>query len=322
MERPAQTLLVVQEGRGKVVVLSANDPTQRTEIVVGDKPHEIEVTPDGLTAFVSNFGLLEANYKVGTPGTTLSVIDIDHRRERARYHLPEGYTAPHGLKLRPPRHRELFTNTEIGKEAMVVFDAASGDIARTFPLPPGVHNFLFNADGSVLFAFTPKGEVLSLDAESGKLLGRATTGSPRGLAWTSDSHDLIVSGRNEILFLHPATLSIERRIADLGVGQVFYPQATPDGRFILAPAVLDGVVLVIDVKTGEVSHRIPTGSPLLFILSRDGRHAWISNVLVPAAMLGPNGVGREGGVTRLDLTTFSVTPIPGTPDANGLAVVG
>jgi DNA-binding beta-propeller fold protein YncE len=86
-------LLVVQEGLGKVVVISAADPTQRTEITVGDKPHEIEVTPDGHTAFVSNFGLLEANYQVGAPGTTISVIDIERRIERTRYKLPHGFTA-------------------------------------------------------------------------------------------------------------------------------------------------------------------------------------------------------------------------------------
>src|SRR5215510_10068132 len=75
----AETVLVVQEGLGKVVIFPALHPEQRTVISVGEKPHEIELTPDGRTAFVSNFGLLEANHKAGTPGTTISALDVDRR---------------------------------------------------------------------------------------------------------------------------------------------------------------------------------------------------------------------------------------------------
>src|SRR5437879_1262929 len=110
----AQTVLVVQEGPSDVVLFSAADPSHHITIKTGDKPHEIELAPDGRTAYVSNFGLLEANHKIGVPGTTISVIDIESHAERAQFRLPAGSTAPHGLKLRPPAHRELFTNAEEG----------------------------------------------------------------------------------------------------------------------------------------------------------------------------------------------------------------
>jgi DNA-binding beta-propeller fold protein YncE len=248
-----QTVLVVQEGLGKVVLFPATDPSRRIEIEVGEKPHEIELSADGRTAYVSNFGLLEGNYRVGTPGTTISVLDVERGVERGRFQLPPGATAPHGLKLRPPQYGELFTNAEEGSGDMVVFAADSGEVLRTFPLPPGVHNFLFDAGGSWLFAFTIQGEVCRIDPDSGRVTARAATGSPRGLAWTADSRHVMVSGRNEILFLDPVRLSVERRVSGLGVGQVFYPAATPDGRWILAPAILDGVVLAIDAATGAVA---------------------------------------------------------------------
>ena len=47
---------------------------------------------------------------------------------------------------------------------------------------------------------------------------------------------------------------------------------------------------------------------------------WISNVLVPAGLFGPDTKAREGGVVLLDLTTFTTTPVPGIPDTNGLAI--
>jgi DNA-binding beta-propeller fold protein YncE len=319
MTTAAYTVLVVQEGRGKVLTFSPDEALRRTVIEVGEKPHEIEVTPDGRTAFVSNFGLLEANYKVGTPGTTISVLDVERRVERGRFVLPPGFTAPHGLKLRTGEYRELFTNAEAGEEGMVVFDAESGAVLRTFPLPPGVHNFIFNEVGSVLFAFTMKGEVCRIDAESGRVEARVVTGSPRGLAWSADSRWLLVSGRNEILWLDPVSLSVERRMGNLGVGQVFYPMATPDRRWILAPAVVDGVLLAIDAANGAVVHRIETGSPLL-VAPGPGGKAWVSNVLVPGGMFGPQSPHREGGVVTLDLATFETGWIPDVPDANGLAL--
>jgi DNA-binding beta-propeller fold protein YncE len=232
--------------------------------------------------------------------------------------LPAGAAAPHGLKLRPPEYRELFTNAEAGNEGMIVLDADSGRVLRTFALPHGVHNFLFNADGTALFAYTTTNEVLRIDPDRGTVTASVNVVSPRGLAWTTDHSHLIVGGNHELLMLDPANLSSDSRLADLSVGQIFYPAVTPAGRWIFAPAVLDGVVLVVDGATGTVMHRVETGSPLQVI--PDGTHAWVSNVLIPPGMLGPNGEPRNGGVIVLDLTTFTTNPISQIPDANGIAV--
>ncbi len=315
-----RTVLVVQEGLGKVTAFDSATLRMTAEIAVDPKPHEIAVSSDGRTAYVSNFGWLEVNHKVGIAGKTISVIDVDRGIEKQRFVLPAGKAAaPHGIKLRPPQEQELFTNAEEG-DLMLVLSAASGQMLRSFPLPQNIHNFIFSDDGSMLFAFSTAGEVFRIRAQDGHVEAQRRVSSPRGLAWTADGSMLIVSGRGELEMLNPADLAVVRTLPNLPVHQIFYPASSPDGRFIFAPAVLDGIVLVLDAHTGQVTREIRTGSPLSVTIAPEGRTAWVSNVLVPDSMLPPDSAPRAGGVTELNLTTFEMKQVPGIVDANGLAV--
>jgi len=314
------TVLVVQEGLGRVTAFDSTTLRIAAEIPVDPKPHEIELSSDGRTAYVSNFGWLEVNHKVGIAGKTISVIDVARGMERQRFVLPAGKAAaPHGIKLRPPEEQELFTNAEDG-DLMLVLSAASGHLLRSFPLPPNIHNFVFSGDGSAFFAFATTGEVFRLGAQDGRVEAQTRVSSPRGLAWTADRSMLIVSGRGELKMLEPHNLAVVKSFPNLPVHQTFYPASSPDGRFILAPAVLDGVVLILDARTGDVVRQIKTGSPLSLVFAPSGRTAWISNVLVPDTMLPPGTPPRPGGVTELSLTTFETKQVPGIVDANGLAL--
>ena len=119
----AFSILAVEEMLGRVTILASADPRQRVSIPVGFKPHEIVVSADGKTAYVSNFGLNDADNRNGTPGDTVSVIDIENARVRTELHLPYGLKAPHGLGFRPQHSRELFVNAEQGDQMVVCLDS-------------------------------------------------------------------------------------------------------------------------------------------------------------------------------------------------------
>jgi DNA-binding beta-propeller fold protein YncE len=306
-QRPPYCVLVVEETLGRVTIFAADKPQNRVSIQVGYKPHEITVSPDGKTAYVSNFGLSDANNREGKAGSTITAIDIRSATVRQELRLPDAYKAPHGLGFRPHHETELFTNAEQGDE-MVVFDSNSAQVRRGFPLPSGVHNFVFSGDGSALFAFSPKGMIYRIDPDDGKEQASRDMGSPvRGISWMNGDEELIVSSMSEITILRGSDLSLVKKFQVSDSTQFFYSAETPDGRFIIAPAVFDGEVALLNTLDGNVYRRIHTGTPLRVMISPDAGWAYVTNV-------GP----VTNHLTVINLQSLNTADIPEIQDSNGL----
>ena len=305
---PPYSVVVVEEMLGRVTILESDDPTRRVSVAVGFKPHEVVVSPDGKTAFVSNFGLNDADNRDGIAGQTVTAVDIASATVRLELRLPNELRAPHGLGFRPLHGAELFTNAEQGDE-MVVFDGDDGHIKRTFPLPAGVHNFIFSKTGAQIFAFASRGVIYRLDADSGKIQGTRDLGIPvRGLAWTGDERYLLASVRGAIAILDKQSFATVRELPLPGTTQPFYSAATPDSRLILVPAVFDGEVTVFDARSGMTIRRFRTGTPLRVVMSPDPDLAYVANV-------SPRG----DEVSIIHLHSLEMTHITGLRDVNGLA---
>ena len=63
------TIIVVEYGANRVGFFDSNSGKRIGSVAVGLKPHEIELSTDGKTAYVSNFGISDYDYRIGTPGT-------------------------------------------------------------------------------------------------------------------------------------------------------------------------------------------------------------------------------------------------------------
>jgi hypothetical protein len=288
-------ILSVEEGPGRLSITSSKG-VRIAAIPTGERPHEVEVSADGRTAYVSQFGIADYDKRIGTPGTKVVRIDLRRRSVTGQYLLPDDLRGPHGVKLRPPHRRELFVNAEVGGDSMLVFDTRTGRLLRRFPLPNGTHNFVFSLDGATFFSFAGQEGVSKIDAVSGRVLAQTRLQSPvRGLD-IGRSGMVLAGAKREIVTLRADNLAVASRVRAPVAGQLFYVTQLRDGT-ILAPAVDGGVVFVpaygkppTFVRTGKVAiyaRQAPDG--LIYVSNVENRYL---SILTPAGAY----AGQIGGL--------------------------
>lgn len=251
-------LLVVQQPDAQVAIIHPKTKKVTAVIPTGFKPHEITCDPVSGLCFISDFGVEDYDTKLGTPGKTITVIDPIQQIKIATIQTTSDTTGnmPHGIKIRPGKIRELFVNTE-RPDSMLVFDAVSFQLLRTYSLPKGTHNFLFSKDGQRLWLMCGTGGVVEINPATGALLHQQITGTPvRGLTWIGTN--LLASCKDELYVLSPEDLSVQQHFAQLKIGQIFYSAVDWKRKIIVCPAAFDHTVLLIDAQTGDVLARIPS----------------------------------------------------------------
>ena len=302
-------VLAVEEDGGKLTIV---DPAtaRHTSLPIGEKPHEIEVNRERDRAFVTQFGVRDYDLRLGTPGDHVAVIDLKLGRKVAEWLLPTTSDGaqprgPHGVKLRPPAEHELFVNSEVGVERMIVFDTQTGKVRRSFPVPAGTHNFIFSADGRRLYAFAGAAGAFRLDPETGKVLAGQHAISPvRGLGWSEDGSAILAGGHGEVAFLSPEDLHVIRRVLVPGAGQIFYLLASAGQVF--APGGPNGKVSVIRTSDGALLRAIETGKTPIAARRGPDDKIYVANV-------------QDDHLSVIDPAGFAQSRISGLAGPNGLA---
>ncbi len=313
-----QMLTVVEENAGYVSFYDLTSGKKSGSVKAGFLPHEIAITQDEKTAYVTNFGIKDYDSGSGIPGASISVIDIPSRTEKYRLYTfnpgeHKDYSqidrAPHGIKLRPPKENQLFVNVEKGNKVLV-FDLTTKKIIKKFDVSPNTHNIFFSPDGKILWLMAAKDGVIRMNADTGEITGTYASATPvRGLKYTPGNRYLMVSSVNQVTFIDPTTLAVKKQFNNLGVGPILYSDITPDQKFIVSPAAFDNQVLIIEVETGKVVKRIVTGlNPILALIDESGKYAYISNA-------------TDKHVTRIDMKTFETSNIKTKEGPNGMAFI-
>lgn len=301
----AETLLVVNQGSQTLSFVDAATLAVTKSIPMSPAPHELVVSDDGRTAYVSLYG----NHEV--VGDSIAVIDVASMSERRRFALGGAHKRPHGLAFRDGR---LYVTSE-ATQSIVRVDPETGVIDWTGETGGvGSHMLALAPDGKRVYCGNIGSNSVSvIDIDGARSVASLKIGvgrGPEGIALTPDGRELWAAHRGE------GGLSI----IDTGTGKVvatILPKIvsarvtfTPDGRKALLYDGADRHVIVIDTATRAEIGRIvlpgPTGGG---IVARDSRVAYVS-------------IYEPFRVARIDLDRLTMTGSVETGiAADGMALV-
>jgi DNA-binding beta-propeller fold protein YncE len=151
-------------------------------------PHEVEVSPDGRFAVVSNYGSSAA------AGNSLTVVDGPGRRV-ARTIILGRDNRPHGMAFLPDGR--LVVTTE-GTDHLLLVDVARGAVVRRIPLGAGLaHMVAVSHSGRYAWVTNiSAGTLEKVDLRAFRVVGRVATGDgAEGLAVLREGAEIWVANR-------------------------------------------------------------------------------------------------------------------------------
>jgi YVTN family beta-propeller protein len=300
----AAQLLVLNKADATLAFVDPVSGKTDATVDTGEGPHEIELSQDGTLAFVSNYGAQK-------DGNSISVIDIQARKELRRIDLGD-LARPHGLTI---GGGQLYFTSEKSRK-LGRLDAAAQRVEWTFATDQeGTHMVLASNDGRRLFA-------TNMQSNSVAILEPGATGEqwtqtlvpvgagPEGLALSPDGRELWVAHSRDgaISVIDTAAKKVTATF-DAGTKRSNRVKFAPDGRLVLVSDLSAGELVIIDAKSRTVRTRLPLGRAPTGILIPRGRHAYVA-------------VSGENRVAVIDLGSLSIVKtIAAGKSPDGLAWV-
>ncbi|CAN5658816.1 YncE family protein [soil metagenome] len=248
-------------------------------VELGLFPASLQVSPDGLYAYVVNF-----NLHGDMVPSAVSVVSTGEMVEIARLTT---CTMPHGSRTNPQGTRHY--STCMMDEMLVEIDTRQLQVARHFMLSRGQEHGMSGAPRSHAGGQHAGGD------HSGHGSSAPAAGSTKcSPTWAESSADgsrvyVACNASNDIVEVDVANWSLLRRIP-AGDG-VYNLAPTRDGRLLVATNKRGQSVHVIDLASGNTLARIPTTRRIVHgvAISDDNRYAFIS----------VEGFGSEPGTVEI-----------------------
>lgn len=284
---------VADEYADTVSVLDAASFKKLVTIAVGREPHNVQVSPDGKFAWVTNNGARDKAAAPAAhdampkgahdtkPGGEVWLIDTGSDTVVAR--VPVGSHPAH-VVLTPDGRFAYVTNG--GENTVNVVDTAVQRVVATIPVGIYPHGIRISPDGKQAYVANLKGGTVSvIDTEAHKQVAQIPAGKgPAQVGFTADGKLAFVSlsGENRVALIDPRTRKVLRKI---GVGtapiQVY---ATPDSQTLLvanqgSKDKPGKTVSVIDLKTFKTAQTVETAAGAHgVVIDREGRYAYVTNI--------------------------------------------
>lgn len=265
------TLLVLNKEDSTLSFIDPATGATSATIPTGAGPHEVEVTTDGRTAVVGNYGAQSA-------GNSLSVIDLGSRKERVRVDLGD-LRRPHGLAT---SGQHMYFTAEDAQHIGRLDTASSKVDWRFATTQERTHMIVASRDGRTLFTANMGSNTISIiersaDGTAKQALVNVGMG-PEGLDLTPDGRQLWAanSAGGSVSIVDVATKALVKTF-DIGTRRSNRIKFTPDGALALVSDLTAGELVIVDAKSQTVKARLPIGRNASGILVvPDGSRAYIA----------------------------------------------
>lgn len=289
---PAKVYVADEEGN-TVSVIDAGSLTRSAVVPVGRDPHNVQVSPDGKFAWVTNNGeprKEEKQERKGMPKREHEAMEspgevwaIDTATDKVVARVPVGKHPAH-VVLAPDGRFAYVTNG--GENTVSVVDTAARRAVATIPVGAYPHGIRISPNGKEAYVANLKGGTVSvIDTEARREVAKIPAGKgPAQVGFTPDGRLAFVSlsEENKVAVIDPGTRKVTRKVS---VGTVpIQVYATPDSRllFVANQGMKKNpgrTVSVIDLATFEVVKTLETAPGAHgVVVGRDGRFAYVTNI--------------------------------------------
>ena len=209
----ADTVVVVCKSEFQLALVDPATEKVLVKLPTGLGPHEVTVSPDGRTAYVSNFGRYSV-YPAGDTahdkaGNTITVIDLVDRKVKNTFDLGT-HTGPHGMIV--SHDGKLVWATSETPQAVLEIDSATGKILHVWNTNQVRSHMIVTTPNEMKFYVTNtvSGSVSVVDRSSGEVKVLPTGPGTEGIAISPDGKEVWAASRldDKIEIISTATDSI------------------------------------------------------------------------------------------------------------------
>jgi YVTN family beta-propeller protein len=277
----AATLVVLNKSEHTASLIDPESGKTLAKLPVGRGPHEVIISPDGRTAYVSNFGPYgicpPGDTMCKTPGNTITVLDLAERKVKATYDYGTN-KGQHGSVI--SRDGKLVWVTSETPQSLLEIDAATGRI---------VNQWLTQQERSHLVVVTPdekkfyvsntiSGSVSVIERATGAVKVIPVGKGAEAITISPDGREVWVGmpADNKLAVISTAKDEIVETI-ESGGKQPQRVRFTPDGKDVWVSHVAADTLTVIDAQSRKIVATVSVGKrPQGIVFSFDGRRGYFA----------------------------------------------
>jgi len=260
---PANALLVLEKAQNTLVIVDPASLTIVARVPVGNDPHEVAVSDDGKTAYISNY----------SGGNTIAVVDLVAQKPLPPIDLG-ALRQPHGLSWAGGK---LYFTAE-GAKVAGRYDPATGKIDWVIgPVKNRTHMVAVSKDLKTVFTSNVSSATISI-IDQGAMQGPGGGRGPGGPGGPGGRGG--PNGRGGPPPGGGPGGGQDWNVTNIQVGRGSEGfDLTPDGKELWVANAQDSTISIIDVVGKQIKHVIPsTTAANRLKITPDGKYVFVSDM--------------------------------------------